>query len=133
MAKCKLDRKGFLVGAGGLAIAVVFLAFKQFPIVRVYPHVHTLFNLILKSSCAIGLLFISGMVPVMFRFVCWTGGISYALYLLHGYFMWIVSDGGTNRWVFDSIILVIVSCIAAAVFNLLQLYLRKRMFGLYGS
>lgn len=122
------ERRHAIAGGGGLLIlSVCLLAVKQLPIARVYPHVYTLLNLLLKTSCAAGLLLISGFKPVMKRIVCQFGVISYALYLVHGYFMWIVSSGITGFYLLDTVLMLAVSLATAWILTQLISLLQKRI------
>lgn len=126
-ANMSLGRRHAFAGGGLLILSVCLLAVKQLPIARVYPHVYTLLNLLLKTSCAAGLLLISGYKPVMKRIVCQFGVISYALYLVHGYFMWIVSSGVTGFYLLDAVLMLAVSLATAWVLTQLISFLKKRI------
>ena len=54
------------------------------------------------------------------------GGLSYALYLVHGYFMWIVSDNLTGCYLLNSLILLAVSVAVAIMLNQIVVILQKR-------
>ena len=115
-----------LTGVGLLCMFVVLLAIKQLPAVRVYAHIYTLFNLCIKTSCVAGVLLVSGWKIVLKKTFVFFGGLSYALYLVHGYFMWIVSDNLTGCYLLNSLILLAVSVAVAIMLNQIVVILQKR-------
>ena len=118
--------KHMLSGVGLLFMSVVLLAIKQLPAVRVYAHIYTLFNLCIKTSCVAGVLLVSGWKTVLYKPFVFLGGLSYALYLVHGYFMWIVSDNLTGYYLLNALILLAVSVAVAIMLNQIVVILQKR-------
>lgn len=119
------NRRYMIAGGGLLILSVCLLSVKQLQIARVYPHVHTLLNLLLKTSCAAGLLLISGWRTIMKGIVCRFGILSYALYLVHGYFMWIVSSSVTGFYLLDAVIMLAASCAVAWILNQMIISFQK--------
>lgn len=119
-------KKHLALGGFLLMVSVVLLAVKQLPFARIYDHVYTLFNLLLKSSCAAGLLLISGVKPVFKTSICWFGQLSYALYLIHGFFMWMVVQSVTGFYLLDSLVMLTASMVVSIILNQFLLLLQKR-------
>lgn len=109
-----------------ICLSVILLAIKQLPAVRVYAHIYTLFNLCLKTSCVAGVLLVSGWNTMFKRTICIFGALSYALYLVHGYFMWIVSDNMTGYYLLNALVLLAVSVAVAIMLNQIVVILQKR-------
>lgn len=119
-------RKQAIAGVGALILSACLLVVKQFPMIRMYPHVYTLLNLLLKTSCAAGLLLISGWRTIMKGIVSRFGMLSYALYLVHGYFMGIVASGVTGFYLLDAVVMLIASCATAWILHQMIQLLQKR-------
>ena len=77
-----------------LTVGIVFLALKQLSFVRESPQIiYNMVQLMIKLPIAVGLMLLVWKVSSKINMYCfqWLGMISYELYLLHGYFLQIVS------------------------------------------
>ena len=122
----------FVAFAGVLAVAIVLLAIKQLPIIRGQHHyVITLINLLMKSMFAAGVLGLTGLIAPCKRIVFLIGELSYSLYLVHGYFMFIVSTKSFGMYVLSCLGVIGVSFVAATIVHFgtqaLQKYINKLM------
>lgn len=101
-----------------MCLAVILLAIKQLPIVRAQNHYWlTLLNLGMKISSAAGCLLITNRVRPLEKLILWFGRISYSLYLVHGYYMFIIGDNVLGDFVVNSIVMLVLSLGSAVIFN----------------
>lgn len=107
-----------LVSAALLCGGVTLLAVKQIPFVRAQHHyVITLVNLLLKSSLAAGILTATLLLSPLKRMVFWGGKLAYPLYLVHGYFMFFVSQNLCGSYLLSCIVTVAVSLALSLVLH----------------
>ena len=111
------SRKAFLLlGLGLITFSVLMLAIKQLPAVREAHHyLLTTVNLLIKFPCAIGLVFATWGLHPFSKTGAFLGKISYPLYLLHGYFMFITSKRLFLGHFIPSAVLTLLASIAASV------------------
>lgn len=117
--KLTQPRKAFYCGVGLMAVSIIFLAIKQVPSVRMCsPLIITFLNLILKSSFMLATVIITGQITVCRTIVHFFGNISYALYLIHGHFMWIIYESFTGSYLINSCLMVSISTLLSCVLYL---------------
>ena len=117
------DKKLLFLGFG------LILTIKQLPSSRVLNHyIITLFNLIIKEFAAIGVVFLSYLFSKVLRFLIAFGKISFELYLVHGYFMFIISQSLFKGFVLNVIVFLVVVFVTTLVFNKVNVY-TKKVFG----
>lgn len=118
--------KLFILGLVLIIIGISFLAIKQMPNIRALNHyVITLLNLIIKLFTAIGVVFISYSLSVLFGFLTPVGKISYELYLVHGYVIVIVSKNIFKNFVLNSFIFLLVVLFISWIFYLINSQIKK--------
>ena len=118
--------KLFILGLVLIIIGISFLAIKQMPSSRVLNHyIITLFNLIIKEFAAIGVVFLSHLFSKVLRFLIAFGKISFELYLVHGYFMFIISQSLFKGFVLNVIVFLVVVFVTTLVFNKVNVYTKK--------
>lgn len=107
-----------LVGGALLLVFVVLLAVKQIPAVRAqHSYLLTLLNLVMKLSCAVGILFVTWVVHPLTKPLFFVGTISYPLYLTHGYFMFAVTERLLGGYITSSLLMLVMSFIAAVLLH----------------
>ena len=122
------QRKYFLTGGLMLCVAVLLLAVKQLPVVRAQNHYWlTLLNLAMKTSCAAGCLLVTNGVRPLEKLVLWFGRTSYSLYLVHGYFMFIIGNNVFGNYVVNSIVMLALSLGSAVILNKLNGIFTKKL------
>lgn len=110
-----------IIGCLLVCLAVILLAIKQLPFVRVQNHYWlTLLNLVMKISCAAGCLLTTNRVRPLEKLILWFGRTSYSLYLVHGYYMFIIGDNVLGNYVVNSIVMLALSLISAVILNKLN-------------
>ncbi len=84
-----------LSGLALVALGIVFLVMKQLPVVRTAPQiVMNIVQLLIKFPCGLGIIILLhrlSLLKTLQTILIFTGGISYELYLIHGYTLGYVS------------------------------------------
>lgn len=113
-----LRKKHTIVCCMLLCTAIVLLAIKQLPVMRRQSHyIITMINLVMKVSCAAGCLLITKYIRPFQMLVSWLGQLSYALYLVHGYFMFFMEDNVLGKYAVNSLVMVMLSFASAVLLN----------------
>lgn len=111
-------RKTLILGVISLLLSMGFLATKQLPVVRNSTHyLITALNLMLKSMAAIGVICICSASKPVKKIIFWISGLSYALYLVHGYFLWIVAKRTFGNFFISAVAMLIISFVIALILN----------------
>lgn len=129
------NRFGWCWGVWGVAlgyllmvIAVFALAIKQIPAVREQNHyVMTLINIIIKSGGAAAILLITALFQPFKRLTSRLGNISYSLYLIHRYFLFLLSQDVFGSYLLNSVVLLAISYVLAVVLNWVTGLIRSRI------
>lgn len=122
------QRKYLLTGGLLLCMTVLLLAVKQLPIVRAQNHYWlTLLNLAMKTSCAAGCLLVTNCVRPLEKMVLWFGRTSYSLYLVHGYYMFIIDNNVLGNYAVNSIVMLVLSLGSAVILNKLNGIFTKKI------
>ena len=123
-----------LLGILLIGLSLGLLAVKQVHMIREANHyLITLLNLLLKSGAAAGILCITSEWMLLKNVISWFGRLSYSLYLIHGYFLWIVRDAVMHNFGIDSIIMILCSLFCSLILNELILFLKKWKERMYDS
>lgn len=119
-------KKTLVLGGIAVILSVGFLAIKQLSTVREQTHyLITFINLILKSSAAIGIICITSYWTPLYRCVMLVGSISYSLYLIHGYFMKIISNNVFGNYYINSCVMLLLSFTVAIGLNMIVKRMKK--------
>lgn len=111
-------------------LAVFLLALKQFPVIRGMnsKYILTLLNLLMKSGCAAGILLITVSIHPCVDMFCWLGGVSYYLYLVHGYFMFLMAENVLKYYLINSFAMVSLSFASALILRLSASEAKKHLY-----
>lgn len=120
--------KFLLFGFSFIFIGVFFLALKQLPQVRELNHyVITLINLILKSSVATGLINLSYLFSRYIGFFNPVGKISYELYLVHGYLIFIIAQNLLGNYFLNTIVFLMIVVFVSLLLHIINSYYQKKI------
>lgn len=121
------QRRYLFTGYSLVCMAIILLAIKQLPIVRMQNHyLVTLLNLVMKLSCTVGCLLITRDIRPLKKIVLWFGGLSYSLYLIHGYFMCFMAKNIFGSYVVNSFVMITLSVASAILLNEMnKTYMKK--------
>ena len=100
-------------------LSIIMLGIKQMPFVR-SPQTHylyTILNLFQKSEAAAGIICVTSVWNPFKKFTLWIGSISYSLYLVHGYFMYILGNNKFGNFYINSFVMLMISFIVAIGLN----------------
>lgn len=118
--------KLILIGSCLIVLGIIFLAIKQIPYCRMANHyVITFLNLSLKLSLAMGVILISFIIGKYIKFLLPIGKISYELYLVHGYFIFVISKNLFKNFVLNSTVFIIFVFLVSAIFYIMNLQISK--------
>lgn len=129
---CKrFEKKKFLtVGFLLEGLFVFLLVLKQMPMIRAQHHYFiSAINLVMKLSCALGLMLITMYLHPVKKVISWIGSISYSLYLVHGYFMGIMENRFVRSFLLNflanGIVMAVASFAVAALLHYTIAYLKQ--------
>lgn len=110
-----------------LIVATVFFLFRQMPWTREQTHyLYTAINIIFKGGFAIDMILFSSIIHPAKNIVKWFGSISYALYLVHGYFLFIAERRLICNFYISSLVVFVISVAIATGLNEIIKRLKKR-------
>jgi peptidoglycan/LPS O-acetylase OafA/YrhL len=99
-----------------MTISTIVLGIKQIPAIRAQPSlVITFMNMLIKSGFMLGIVALTSQSIIAPNIFWFFGKISYAWYLIHGYFMWIISNNITGNYMINSFAMIIVSLFLATM------------------
>lgn len=115
------ENKKLVIFWGGAMVflSIIMLGIKQMPIVR-SPQTHylyTILNLFQKSEATAGIICVTSVWNPFKKFILWIGSISYSLYLVHGYFMYILGSNKFGNFYINSFVMLMISFTVAIGLN----------------
>jgi len=110
-----------------LIVAGVFFVIRQLPWVREQTeYLYTILNILFKGGFAVSIIAFAAVWKPVERIVLWIGSISYSLYLVHGYFLFIVSERLVGDFYVSSAVTLLISVVLAVVLNEIVKRLKAR-------
>ncbi len=116
-----------------LFFSILLLAIKQLPIIRQqHTYVLTLLDLFIKSFAAYSIVYLTYAIKFISKigmsFFGFMGKISYSLYLIHGYSIYIISQNLLANYFVNSLVFVVISVVLAYV---MEFFAKKIKWVLY--
>lgn len=112
------DNRLMVAGGTALSLAGIFFIARQMLCTKGQPaHLYTFLNIFFKGGIAAGVIILSSAWRPLKRLFLWIGNISYALYLVHGYFMFIVDNRLFLDFYLSTVVFLCVSFVAAIVLD----------------
>lgn len=117
----------FAGGGTALLVASVLFIIRQLPWTREQTaYLYTFLNIFFKGGFAAAIIIVVSVWKPAKRTVLWIGSISYSLYLVHGYFLFIVEKNLAGNFYASSAVMLGVSFVLAAILNEMVKNLKKR-------
>ncbi len=98
-------------------IAICLLGIKQIPFIRMQHH---LINLIMKVCFSMSCLLITGLFRPLEKMIENIGSISYYLYLVHGFLMFIIENNRFGNYEINSLIMLSLSLIFSFLLKIIN-------------
>ncbi len=115
------------MGGGLTLVSCLLFVVRQLPWTREQTeYVYTLLNIFFKGGFAAAIIAFAAVWKPVKRIFLWIGSISYSLYLVHGYFLFIVDRRMIGSFYTSAAVMLGISFVLATILNELVKRLRKR-------
>lgn len=116
-----------------LVLSVALLATKQLPVIRQQNmYMLTFLDLLIKTFVAASIIYLTYAIKLIYKigyaFFCFWGRISYSLYLVHGYLIFIMTNTIFGNYLIRSVIYSILSVATAYLVNILAKRLPRTLY-----